>query len=504
MQQQSPWLEGAYGWNFGEGGWNTGMDSNLLKFSFMFDRNVDGVVASLPPAVDGQAYFLTTDSRLYFAVGTTWFSSPTPKWFQFVVRSTGEVYQFDGTVATQIDSLTDIDSRLTAVEATIATLGTAAFENVEDFATQAELDVVEAQGQQYVDTLRSDLSELGGSGLVGFSSAVEYAEDSVGKAIKDSPVENALWAGFFDAWPMGYSMTVGTVERVQIPAGVTHGRAGFVAGTTVFNSGPGQMRVQRNVGDSSTANHTVCLNLSAAETAPLRGKQCTAHVYLRAGATYSGAGVTFRVQYSVEPEQPVLSSVAQYSNGYVNLDSVTFLPGSGFPASPQVLTFTIPENATQVAIAFIVPFNGTAGASDYVEFKECQLYESATYRKVRTMGRAELDAKSETRYQTSYPYGSSFGANSTQGAVNLVSSSTAVNWAMSADIRFSQRMVVAPRFQFIAPGSGTRSRMLNVGAGTFLNGIAFDISDSGVTVTNNAAATDNTRYLFQWSADCLF
>ena len=64
-QQQSPFLEGKYGWSFGEGGWNTGMDENLLKFSFMFDRNVDAIVGSLPAAVNGQAYFLTSDNRLY-------------------------------------------------------------------------------------------------------------------------------------------------------------------------------------------------------------------------------------------------------------------------------------------------------------------------------------------------------------------------------------------------------------------------------------------------------
>jgi len=37
-QQQAPWLETAYGWAYGENGWNTGMDSNLLKFSVLFDR----------------------------------------------------------------------------------------------------------------------------------------------------------------------------------------------------------------------------------------------------------------------------------------------------------------------------------------------------------------------------------------------------------------------------------------------------------------------------------
>jgi len=42
-QQQSPWVEGAYGWSFGEGGWNVGMDSNLLKFSFLFDANLSSL-----------------------------------------------------------------------------------------------------------------------------------------------------------------------------------------------------------------------------------------------------------------------------------------------------------------------------------------------------------------------------------------------------------------------------------------------------------------------------
>lgn len=159
-QQLSPWLESAYGWNFGENNWNTGIDNNQLKFSFMFDRNVEGVVSSLPAAVNGQAYFLTTDNRIYFAVGTTWFSTPVPKWFEFVVRSTGDVYQFNGSAAVAVDSITDLDARLDAVEVTVASLGTAAFENVEFFATQAQLDVAEADAAAYTDNLRDDLSQI--------------------------------------------------------------------------------------------------------------------------------------------------------------------------------------------------------------------------------------------------------------------------------------------------------------------------------------------------------
>lgn len=171
-QQQSPFLEGKYGWNFGESGWNTGMDENLLKFSYMFDRNVDGIVSSLPAAVNGQAYFLTTDNRLYFAVGNTWYSSPVPKWFEFKIRSTGDVYQFNGTSVVQIESPADLDVRLDAIELTVSTLGSAAFEDVSAFATTEELDIVEGQAQTYTDTLRSDLSNATdpekGAELIGY------------------------------------------------------------------------------------------------------------------------------------------------------------------------------------------------------------------------------------------------------------------------------------------------------------------------------------------------
>lgn len=96
-QQTSPFIEGKYGWALGEGNWNLGMDENLLKFSYLFDRNIDGIVSSLPAAVNGTAYFNTTDNRIYFAAGGIYSSTPVPKWFKVTLRSSGQVYQFDGT-----------------------------------------------------------------------------------------------------------------------------------------------------------------------------------------------------------------------------------------------------------------------------------------------------------------------------------------------------------------------------------------------------------------------
>lgn len=191
-QQTSPFLEGKYGWDFGESGWNSGMDENLLKFSFMFDRNVDSVTAALPAAVNGQAHYLTTDNRVYFAVGTTYYSSPIPKWFQVILRSTGDVYQFDGATLSLIDNPSQLDTRLDAVELTVSSLGTAAFENISAFATQSALDVVEAQSQAYTDVLRSDLGNdtdpLKGLALSGYKGRTAASRAAESIYLRDYPV----------------------------------------------------------------------------------------------------------------------------------------------------------------------------------------------------------------------------------------------------------------------------------------------------------------------------
>lgn len=187
-QQTSPFLEGKYGWNYGESGWNTGMDENLLKFSFMFDRNVDNIVSSLPSVVNGQSYYLTTDNRFYFAIGNVWYSSPVPKWFEFKIKSTGDVYQFNGTSAVKINSPVELESRLDSAELTLSTLGTAAFEDIEFFATTTQLDVVEANVQNsisdledYVEKLIFDVTRFGavGNGVTDDAPAIQSAIDAL-------------------------------------------------------------------------------------------------------------------------------------------------------------------------------------------------------------------------------------------------------------------------------------------------------------------------------------
>lgn len=158
-QRTSPFIGAKYGWDYGESGWNTGMDENLLQFSFMFDKNIDGIVSSLPAVVNGTAYFLTTDNRIYFGVSNSWYSTPTPKWFTLFLRASGESYQFNGTSLIPVASNTDLSSQVQAIQVTLSSLGTASLEDVDYFASSAQLDVASAQANNYTDQLRSDLFE---------------------------------------------------------------------------------------------------------------------------------------------------------------------------------------------------------------------------------------------------------------------------------------------------------------------------------------------------------
>lgn len=151
-QKSSPFVDVKYGWDYGESGWNTGMDENLTKFSFLFDKNIDGVVSSLPSVVNGTAYFLTTDNRIYFGVSNSWYSSPTPKWFTLIVRSTGASYQFNGSSLVAIPNNSDLSSQVQSIQVTLSSLGTAAFQPATYFASQAALDVASAQASSYTDT----------------------------------------------------------------------------------------------------------------------------------------------------------------------------------------------------------------------------------------------------------------------------------------------------------------------------------------------------------------
>lgn len=205
-QQTSPFLDVKYGWNYGESGWNTGMDENLVKFSFLFDRNIDAIVSSLPNAVSGQSYFLTSDNRLYFSISGNWYSSPTPKWFEMNIKSTGQKYHFNGTGIVEVLSPGGVEASLDAIELRLSQLGTASNQSVEFFASKAQLDVAVSNAAAYTDTLKSSLANTTdltkGISLVGGAGRVVNAVSEIRNVPKTST--KTVFATAFDtSSPLG-------------------------------------------------------------------------------------------------------------------------------------------------------------------------------------------------------------------------------------------------------------------------------------------------------------
>ncbi len=114
-QKTSPFIDAKWGWNFGESNWNTGADENWLKFSYLFDSNIDAIVDTLPmPAVSGKAYFLNSDKRVYFVVDGIYYSTPIPRWFQLKLRVDGTLYVYNGTNLVQVPSNSSLQQQINA------------------------------------------------------------------------------------------------------------------------------------------------------------------------------------------------------------------------------------------------------------------------------------------------------------------------------------------------------------------------------------------------------
>ncbi|RYY51368.1 MAG: hypothetical protein EOO06_01150 [Chitinophagaceae bacterium] len=159
VQRISPFVETKFGWDFGESGWNLGMDENLLKFSYLFDRNIDGVVSSLPTSpINGSAYYLTTDKRIYYRVANSWQSTPIPLWFQLTDRATGVVYKFNGTTLVAATGVNSVAGRggdvvLTPADVGLGSVNSQLQVSVRTVDTIADLRLLSAANSTRVRTL---------------------------------------------------------------------------------------------------------------------------------------------------------------------------------------------------------------------------------------------------------------------------------------------------------------------------------------------------------------
>lgn len=352
--------------------------------------------------------------------------------------------------------------------------------------------------------LRTELADFSGANLVGYDKTETYSPGTVGYAITDlsnSAIRtNHLWAGFFRVWQQGGALNVRANERVYISDGGTYAREGFVTGVTAFHvidpavPDTHGVRLVRTVGNASTNSANGVYGLTQEESAPLIGRK----VCLQADFTkldgYTGVAPTIRLQISREPEQGIFNADGTYTNGHEVLGTATGLGELSIVAD-------IPNDAIQISAAVVVPFAGSAPVDDGVNLFRLYLTEGdqPTDNVIEPPFNA-LHELAKTRYQTSYPYGAPRGTLTEQGSLSALAVSTAVTWALAENVRLKPNLALTPQFLFQSTLSGTESRMTDTVTQTVINGLAYNLSDSGVTVSNNAAVVDGRRYLFQWTA----
>lgn len=188
---------------------------------------------------------------------------------------------------------------------------------------------------------------------------------------------NAVLNSNFSVWQRGTSISVGatfpyTADRWQAV------RAGVVAGMTVSRQATGDTtnlpniqycaRLQRDSGNTSTASLSIFNAFESVNSIPLAGKAVTLSFYARAGANYSGGGLSAILQTGTGTDQNPITSV---------------YTGSAFPIAPTATltttwqrfsaTATLSSSLTEMNIYFSWTPTGTAGANDYVEVTGVQL-----------------------------------------------------------------------------------------------------------------------------------
>lgn len=315
-----------------------------------------------------------------------------------------------------------------------------------------------------------------------------------------APRNNHLWAGFFRVWQQGGALNVSSTERIYISDGATYARHGFVEGVTAYHvRNPAVprshgVRIARKLENASPVPANITAALTQEETTPLLGRTVCLQVDIAPRPSWGGGACTLKLQCSKEPEQPIIKDDATYVSGH---ELIAQISGTG----QLEVVAQIPIDAVQVSAVIEIPFDGIAALDDGVDVFNWWLTTSnSRVEEVLEPSFADLYELAKTRYQTSYPYGAPRGTLTEQGSVSAIAATAAVQWGLSSSVRFSPPLAFTPQFLFQSTLSGTESRMTDTVTQTTVNGLAYNLSDAGVTVTNNATVVDGRRYLFHWTA----
>jgi hypothetical protein len=189
--------------------------------------------------------------------------------------------------------------------------------------------------------------------------------------------KNAIINGGFDIWQRGTSAagTVATAGTGYLADRWQNYRS--VAGSTFSRQSSGltgfqyNMRVQRDSGNTNTANPYLGTSVEILQAQPFVGQTITLSFYARAGSNYSSAsnGLNASVVSGTNA-----SDACGFINGYT-AQSTVITQNATLTTSWQRFSYTgtIGSTSTQFYLAFTYTPVGTAGVNDYFEVTGVQV-----------------------------------------------------------------------------------------------------------------------------------
>jgi hypothetical protein len=189
---------------------------------------------------------------------------------------------------------------------------------------------------------------------------------------------NVLINGDFKVWQRGTSGAMATgASGGYLADRWTAARASYAAGGTVSRQ-PASLdgfqycsRIQRNSGNTSTANSWYFQTLESVTSIPLANKPVVYSFYIRAGANFSGS-IQAQLYSGTATDQ------VNYPDNSITGSATVIASTLSLTTSWQrvVLYGNVAATATQLFAGFQHTPSGTAGAADYFEITGVQLEQN--------------------------------------------------------------------------------------------------------------------------------
>ena len=244
------------------------------------------------------------------------------------------------------------------------------------------------------------------------------------------------------------------------------------------------IKFQRPVGNTVTNAMGITQGLESVDSKHLAGKTVTFSFRVRRGADWN-VDINFNVYAGTgTDENPVgMTNLASQFAGSVTAGNLT--------TSWQTITATgtIAADRTQVSVAIAWTPTGTAGANEYIEFREFQLEEGsqATNFEHRSVGEELALCQRYYHEQGNYPpspnsgyegffVGASFAATGVRGVMHLPTTMrTTPTFSTSGDFVLLGGSADAVSSIALADGGGNPAVALHVNTGSTTAGEAFEL-----------------------------